>query len=121
MSSNIPKISLIIPVYNTEKFLERALKSVEKQTFKYFETIIVNDGSTDKSYQIIEKFAQSNENVTVITQENQGLSAARNAGIQVFVWVSVFISYGYIPLSGITGSYANSIFNIWETAKYFPK
>ena len=82
MSSNIPKISLIIPVYNTEKFLERALKSVEKQTFKYFETIIVNDGSTDKSYQIIEKFAQNNENVTVITQENQGLSAARNAGIK---------------------------------------
>ena len=82
MSLNIPKVSLIIPVYNTEKFLERALKSVEKQTFKYFETIIINDGSTDKSAEIIERFAQNNENVTVINQKNQGLSAARNAGIK---------------------------------------
>ena len=46
---NLPEISLIIPVYNVEKYLTRALKSVEEQTFKNFEVIIVDDGSTDKS------------------------------------------------------------------------
>ena len=82
MSLDTPKISLIIPVFNTEKFLKKALESVEKQTFKYFETIIVNDGSTDKSAEIIENFAKKNKNVTVINQSNQGLSAARNTGIK---------------------------------------
>ena len=77
-----PKISLIIPVYNTENFLEKALASVKKQTFKDFETIIVNDGSTDKSSSIIENFANSHENVVIINQENKGLSETRNTGIK---------------------------------------
>lgn len=82
MNNNAPKISLIIPVYNTEKFLTEALKSVENQTFKDFEAIIINDGSTDNSGKIIDSFAARNKSFRVINQDNKGLSAARNAGIK---------------------------------------
>jgi glycosyltransferase involved in cell wall biosynthesis len=75
-------ISLIIPVYNVEKYLYRAFVSVENQTFKNFEVIIVNDGSTDGSKKIIKKFAEKNSNFYVINQENKGLGEARNTGIK---------------------------------------
>ena len=77
-----PVVSLIMPVYNVEKYLEKALRSVKNQTFKDFELIIVNDGSTDGSIDIIEKFCNENENFRLINQENQGPSVARNTGIK---------------------------------------
>ena len=77
-----PVVSLIMPVYNVEKYLEKALRSVQNQTFKDFELIIVNDGSTDGSVDIIEKFCSENENFKLINQENQGPSVARNTGIK---------------------------------------
>lgn len=77
-----PAVSLIMPVYNVEKYLEKALTSVKNQTFKDFELIIVNDGSTDKSEDIIKKFCEKNENFRLINQENEGPSAARNRGIK---------------------------------------
>lgn len=76
------KISLIIPVYNVENFITRCLASVEKQTYKDFEVIIVNDGSTDSSAQIIDSFASQNPNFKVFTIENRGLGGARNYGIE---------------------------------------
>ncbi|MDR1364095.1 MAG: glycosyltransferase [Oscillospiraceae bacterium] len=84
MNGKIKKItiSLIIPVYNVQDYLERSLNSVEKQTFKDFEAIIVNDGSTDNSLEIIKKFVARNKNFFLINQENKGLSEARNAGIE---------------------------------------
>ncbi|MCL2311643.1 MAG: glycosyltransferase [Firmicutes bacterium] len=75
-------ISLVIPVYNVEKYLQRALESVENQTFKNFEAIIVNDGSTDNSLEIIKKFIKRNTNFILIDQKNKGLSGARNKGIK---------------------------------------
>ena len=75
-------ISLIIPVYNVESYLERCLSSVENQTFENFEVIIVNDGSTDGSLQIIQKFLNRNVNFKLIDQENKGLGEARNVGIK---------------------------------------
>ena len=75
-------ISLIIPVYNVEKYLHRALRSVENQTFDNFEVIIVNDGSTDNSMKIVEEFVNRNKNFSVISQENKGLSEARNVGLR---------------------------------------
>ena len=78
-----PLVSLIIPVYNVEKYLRKALKSVEEQTLKDIEVIIVNDGSTDGSKAIIEEFAARNSNFVVINQQNKGLSGARNTGISV--------------------------------------
>ncbi|MBR0423313.1 MAG: glycosyltransferase family 2 protein [Clostridia bacterium] len=76
-----PKISLVIPVYNVEQYLIRALKSVEDQTFKNFEAIVVDDGSTDKSLEIAEKFCQKNENFFLIKQKNKGPAAARNTAL----------------------------------------
>ena len=71
------KISVIVPVYNTSKYLEDCLNSLVNQTFKDMEIICVNDGSTDNSLEILNKY----HSVKIITQENQGLSVARNTGI----------------------------------------
>ncbi len=76
-----PAISLVMPVYNVESFLSKALTSVENQTFKDFEMIIVDDGSSDKSYEIAEEFCIKNPNFKLIKQENSGPAAARNTGV----------------------------------------
>lgn len=76
----MPFFSIIIPLYNKEKFLKATLKSVFEQTFTDYEVIIINDGSTDKSLQIAERF--KSENLKIITQNNQGVSVARNIGIE---------------------------------------
>lgn len=73
------KISVIVPVYNSQKFLEQCLKSLINQTFKELEIICINDGSTDNSVEILNKYPQLN----VIHQENKGLSFARNRGIEI--------------------------------------
>ena len=78
-----PTISLIIPVYNVEKYLRKALESVENQTFKDFEAIIINDGSTDNSLKIILEFCQKNKNFVLINQKNSGPADARNAALKV--------------------------------------
>ena len=82
MITLLPEISLIIPVYNAEKYLLEALKSVTEQTFKNFEAIVVNDGSTDKSCEIASKFANKYENFKIINQENMGTGEAKNTGIK---------------------------------------
>ena len=76
------KISLIIPVYNVEKFLPRCLDSVAAQTYSDLEVIIVNDGSTDGSLQIIDRYAAQNPNFAVYTIENSGQGGARNFGLE---------------------------------------
>lgn len=76
------KYSFIVPVYNTEKFLKKCLDSLVNQTYKDFEIIVVNDGSTDKSSNIISKYQKKYKNVIVIDKENEGLSMARNRGVQ---------------------------------------
>lgn len=75
-------VSIIIPVYNVEKYLEDCLKSAIKQTFKNIEIIAVNDGSTDSSLNILEYYAKQYDNIQIINQENKGLSAARNMGLK---------------------------------------
>lgn len=76
------EISIILPVYNVEKYLAQCLDSIVNQTFKDFECICVNDGSTDNSLSILQKYAQKDKRFKIITQENKGLSGARNAGIK---------------------------------------
>lgn len=73
--------SVIIPVYNVEKYLEKCLQSVATQTYKDFEAIIINDGSTDNSGLIAENFASKNNLFRVYHQKNSGLGAARNTGL----------------------------------------
>jgi glycosyltransferase involved in cell wall biosynthesis len=75
-------VSVIIPVYNSETRIKICLDSVKKQTFENFEVIIINDGSTDNSLNIIDAFCESDSRFRVISTSNQGVSAARNLGIK---------------------------------------
>ena len=75
------KFSIIIPCYNAEPYLERCLNSIISQSYKNFEIIIINDGSTDKSLEIIEKYLNIFGNIKCINQTNQGVAIARNNGI----------------------------------------
>ncbi len=74
-------ISIIVPVYNEEKYLPQCLDSLVNQTYQDLEIICVNDGSTDGSTAILEQYAERDTRIRVVCQENQGLSEARNAGI----------------------------------------
>lgn len=76
------KISIIIPVYNTEKYLGKCLDSVINQTYKDIEIICVNDGSVDGSEEILNEYAKNDSRIKILSQKNQGLSAARNNGIK---------------------------------------
>lgn len=67
----IPKVSVIIPVYNTEKYVRQAVESIRRQTLKDIEIIIVNDGSTDGSMTILEELAAQDERIKLFSQENQ--------------------------------------------------
>lgn len=78
-----PLVSVIIPVYNVEKYLEKCLDSVINQTFQDLEIICINDGSTDNSLQILEEYSQKDERIIIINQNNKGLSGARNSGLKV--------------------------------------
>lgn len=75
------KISVIIPVYNTDKYLAKCLDSVITQTFSDIEIICINDGSTDNSAEILKKYAEKDSRIKIITQTNKGPSAVRNRGI----------------------------------------
>ena len=77
-----PIVSVIIPVYNTEMWLEECLESVVHQTLQDIEIICVNDGSTDRSLEILRIYAESDSRVRIVCQENKGLSEARNTGVR---------------------------------------
>ena len=74
-------ISVIIPVYNVEQYLSRCLDSVLNQSFKDIQIICVNDGSKDNSLKILNDYAQKDDRILIISQENKGLSGARNTGL----------------------------------------
>ena len=76
------KVSVIVPIYNTEKYLPDCLNSIISQTYKDLEIILVDDGSTDKSGKIIDDYAKKDKRIKVIHQKNAGQSAARNKGIK---------------------------------------
>lgn len=80
---NTPLISVIIPVYNVERYLRKCLDSVTNQTYKNIEIICVNDGSTDSSPAILEEYAAKDSRIVIHTQPNAGLSAARNSGLRI--------------------------------------
>lgn len=79
---NEPTISIIIPVYNVERYIDQCLNSILSQKYKDFEAILINDGSTDRSGDICEQFAQADNRFKVIHKKNEGVSIARNIGIQ---------------------------------------
>ena len=79
----MPKISVIVPVYNTEKYIEKCLKSLDDQTMKDFEVVIVNDGSKDESERAIKNYMRRTRmNIKYLKKENGGLASARNYGVE---------------------------------------
>ncbi len=78
-----PLISVIVPVYNVEDYVETCLESVKKQTYKNLEILIIDDGSSDQSWKICEKFVKHEPRAVLVHQQNQGLSGARNTGLRM--------------------------------------
>lgn len=76
-------VSVIIPVYNVENYVEKTLKSVINQTYKDLEIIVIDDGSTDRSPEIVDRIAQTDERIRVFHTKNGGVSAARNKGLDI--------------------------------------
>ena len=76
-------ISIIVPVYNAEKWIDRCIKSLIKQTYDDIEIILVNDGSTDTSLSVCKKYADIDKRIVVIDKKNSGVSATRNIGIEI--------------------------------------
>ena len=77
-----PVVSIIVPAYNADRFINETIDSILKQTYDSWELIIVNDGSTDKTKEIIGKYISSDSRIRIINQSNKGVSIARNTGIE---------------------------------------
>lgn len=77
----IPKISVIVPVYNAEKFVGKCIESVQAQSYIDWQMILIDDGSKDKSLEVCQRYADTDNRISVIHQENAGAGAARNAGL----------------------------------------
>lgn len=125
------KISVIIPVYNVEKYLSRCLDSIINQTYKNLEIICIDDGSTDTSAQILKEYAQKDSRIKIITQQNSGQGTARNKGIDAALgeYILFVDSDDSLPLSAcqklldkITYHDADFLFfdaNIYDTIHNF--
>lgn len=124
MDSSI-KVSVIIPIYNVEKYLEECLISALKQTLKNIEIICVNDGTKDNSMKIVEKYSNQDNRIVIINKENGGLSSARNAGIEKAVGEYLYFldSDDYILEETLETLYneakENDLDNIYFDAKAF--
>lgn len=100
-----PKVTIIVPAYNTEKYINKCLTSLINQTYKNIEIIVVNDGSTDNTNEIVENFAYSDDRIKLFNIENSGVSNARNFAIKnstgnyiAFVDSDDYISSNYIEI-----------------------
>lgn len=77
-----PEITVVVPVYNVEKTLDRCIKSILNQSFTDYEVVLVDDGSTDSSGTICDRYVESHSNFRVIHKKNEGLGPTRNAGMK---------------------------------------
>ncbi len=113
MKNDNPKVSVVVPVYNVEKYVGECLDSLINQTLKDIEIICVNDGTTDGSLDILEEYAKKDERIKIITQPNQGLAAARNTGIRNVTgdYVLFIDSDDYFDTTGLEKLYNNAISN----------
>lgn len=109
----MPKISIIIPVYKVEKYLNRCLDSIIAQTFTDWECILIDDGSPDNSGKICDEYAANDDRFVVIHQENAGVSAARNVGLDVAKgeWIGFVDSDDWIERNTYEIVYKNAIEN----------
>lgn len=100
-------ISIIIPMYNSEKTLNRCIESVLKQTYSNIEVVLINDGSTDNSRNICEEFAKKDNRIVLVNKENEGVGKARNTGLEVSngKYISFVDSDDYIESNMIENLY----------------
>lgn len=101
-------VSIVIPIYNVEKYLDRCLESIINQTYTNLEIILVNDGSPDRCPQICDTWAEKDSRIKVIHKENQGLGEARNSGIEIATgeYICFFDSDDYIERETISHAYS---------------
>lgn len=101
---NMPEISIIVPVYNAEDYLVRCLDSIKKQNFTEWECILVNDGSTDNSVELCNRYADEDSRFKVINKNNGGVSSARNVGLDVAVgtWIAFVDSDDFVDPDYLT-------------------
>ena len=107
----MPKISVIVPVYNTEKYLRRCIDSVLAQTYQDFELLLIDDGSKDSSGAICDEYAEKDTRVRVFHKENGGVSSARNLGLDNAKgeWVTFIDSDDYFLPKGLTVLYSTAM------------
>jgi glycosyltransferase involved in cell wall biosynthesis len=123
----MPKISVIIPVYNVEKYLSQCLDSVINQTFKDFECICVNDGSTDNSLTILQEYSNKDNRIKIINQKNSGSSIARNKALRqsigqyiAFIDSDDFVSNDYLEKLITVAEKENSDIVYCRHKMYYP-
>lgn len=102
-------ISIVVPIYNTDSYLEKCIKSIINQTYKNLEIILINDGSTDNSLNIINKYKKQDNRIRVLNQSNKGLSECRNIGIKKSKgeFIAFIDSDDYVDLKYIEILYKN--------------
>lgn len=128
MIKKLPKISVIIPVFNAEKYIERCVRSIMVQSFADFEVLLINDGSVDNSGEICEELCNRDERFNLYSQKNEGPSAARNYGISLskgsfiaFVDADDYVDHTYLQslYDSITSTNAElSCMGYYEHSKY---
>ena len=113
MSILNPSISVIVPVYNVEKFLPKCIESIMKQTFKNIEIILLNDGSTDNSLEICNTYAEKDERIKVYSHSNMGLGPTRNRGLEIATgdYLAFVDSDDYISQDGLASLYKKAVEN----------
>ena len=99
-----PLVSVIIPVYNQESYVEKCLKSIVNQTYRNLQIIVVNDGSTDNSLIILNKYKKKDNRIVVLTKKNEGVALARKEGLQMAKgdYVAFVDSDDFLPKSAIS-------------------
>ena len=122
----MPKISIIVPVYNTEKYLHRCVDSILSQTFTDFELLLINDGSTDNSASVCDEYVRMDSRVRVFHKKNGGVSSARNLGLDYALgeWITFVDSDDWLDKQFLFKMYIENISSvdlIISYARYFGK
>ncbi|MGI5140104.1 MULTISPECIES: CDP-glycerol glycerophosphotransferase family protein [unclassified Streptomyces] len=114
-----PRLSLVVPLYNVELFLDECLQSIADQTFTDWEAIVVDDGSTDGSLAIAERWAAKDNRFRVVTQENKGLGPARNTGVAHLTEGTEFLAFVDSDDSVLPDAYERCIASLVATGSDF--
>lgn len=109
--NKIPKVSIIVPIYNVEKYLDRCIQSLVNQTLNDIEIILVDDGSPDNCPSMCDEYAQKDNRIKVIHKQNAGLGYARNSGLEIAIgeYIAFVDSDDYVDTSMYETLYKKAI------------